>query len=415
MYELCSSGFDVLINSICLVVYNSACKMAGVKRRMYTDSDIHALHKELDEISCPICMDHPHNAVLLICSSHDKGCRSYICDTSYRHSNCLDRYKKLRTSSRNNTTLSHSSPSHPQNNSNASDMNLALRTDFVESSENLNLNGSNALSDGLPEGPGENNIQQADRLLEREGEGNLNPEAGNSQAFHERTELEGLDVDNSSESILTLKCPMCRGAILGWEVVEEARKYLNLKRRTCSRESCSFVGNYQELRRHARRAHPTTRPSDIDPSRERAWRRLEHQREYSDIVSAIRSSMPGAVVVGDYVIENGDRFSAGRESGNGEVNAPWWTTFFLFHMIGSMDGTGESRARSRAWTRHRRSAGALSERRRFLWGENLLGLQDDEDDEEDDLHIFSDVGEDTSPIPRRRRRLTQSRSDEDQP
>ncbi|KAH9784947.1 plant/k7p8-3 protein [Citrus sinensis] len=355
--------------------------MAGVKRRMYTDSDIHALHKELDEISCPICMDHPHNAVLLICSSHDKGCRSYICDTSYRHSNCLDRYKKLRTSSRNNTTLSHSSPSHPQHN----------------------------------KGPGENNIQQADRLLEREGEGNLNPEAGNSQTFHERTELEGLDVDNSSESILTLKCPMCRGAILGWEVVEEARKYLNLKRRTCSRESCSFVGNYQELRRHARRAHPTTRPSDIDPSRERAWRRLEHQREYSDIVSAIRSSMPGAVVVGDYVIENGDRFSAGRESGNGEVNAPWWTTFFLFHMIGSMDGTGESRARSRAWTRHRRTAGALSERRRFLWGENLLGLQDEEDDEEDDLHIFSDVGEDTSPIPRRRRRLTQSRSDEDQP
>lgn len=413
MNELCSSGIGLLINSICLVIHDSLCKMAGVKRRMCSDSDIHALHKELDEISCPICMDHPHNAVLLLCSSHEKGCRSYICDTSYRHSNCLDRFKKLRACSRNNTTLPHS-PINPHNASNISDMNLALRTDFIEGNENRNLNRGNASSVGLAEGPGENNIQHLDRQLETQAEGNLNLEGGDSESMRDRIVLEESDVDNSSESSLSLKCPMCRGAVLGWEVMEEARKYLNLKKRTCSRESCSFVGNYQELRRHARRAHPTTRPSDIDPSRERAWRRLEHQREYADIVSAIRSSMPGAVVVGDYVIENGDRFSADRESGNGEVNAPWWTTFFLFHMIGSIDNAGESRARSRAWTRHRRSSGSLSERRRFLWGENLLGLQDDDDDE-DDLHILSDVGEDTSPIPRRRRRLTQSRSDEDQP
>lgn len=391
--------------------------MAGVKRRMYTDSDIHALHKELDEISCPICMDHPHNAVLLLCSSHEKGCRSYICDTSHRHSNCLDRFKKLRAKSRNSTTSPpDSSPINPNSSSNTSDMNLALRSGFIEGNENHNLNGDNALSVGWLEEPEENNIQNLDRHLERQGEGNMNLETGDPDSFHEMVELEELDVDNSSESSLNLKCPMCRGSIQGWEVVEEARKYLNLKKRTCSRESCSFVGNYQELRRHARRVHPTTRPSDIDPSRERAWRRLEHQREYGDIVSAIRSSMPGAVVVGDYVIENGDRLSAGRESGNGEVNAPWWTTFFLFHMIGSMDGAGEPRARSRAWTRHRRSSGALSERRRFLWGENLLGLQDDDDDDdEDDLHILSDVGEDASSVPRRRRRLTQSRSDEDQP
>jgi len=91
----------------------------------------------------------------------------------------------------------------------------------------------------------------------------------------------------------------------------------------------------------------------------------------------------------------------------------------LFQMIGSMDGAGEPRARSRAWTRHRRSAGALSERR-FLWGENLLGLHhddddDDDDDEEDDLRILSDMGDDASPVPRRRRRLTRSRSNGDQP
>lgn len=381
--------------------------MAGVKRRHF-GSDIRSLHKELDEVSCPICMDHPHNAVLLLCSSHDKGCRSYICDTSYRHSNCLDRFKKLRANTR---TLPTSLHVNPYNSSNASGMNLALSTDLNQASENHNLNERNTvISVGLPGAPGEDGLQDQSRHLEMQ-EGIL--ETLDSESFQERVEVEELDVENSSESKLSLKCPLCRGDILGWEVVEEARNYLNLKKRSCSRESCSFFGNYQELRRHARRVHPTTRPSDIDPSRERAWRSLEHQREYGDIVSAIRSAMPGAVVVGDYVIENGDRLAGERESGTGEVNGPWWTTLFLFQMIGSMDGVGESRARSRAWMRHRRPAGALSERR-FLWGENLLGLQDDNDDD-DDLRILSDVGEDGSPVPRRRRRLTRSRSNGDQP
>jgi hypothetical protein len=374
--------------------------MAGVKRRIHSDSDMCALHKELDEASCPICMDHPHNAVLLLCSSHDKGCRSYICDTSYRHSNCLDRFKKLRANTRSSPTLPGSLPVNTYNSSNTSDVNLALSTDLNEASQNHNLNERNTvISVGLPGEQGEDGFRDPPR--------------------HERVEIEELDVENSSESKLSLKCPLCRGAILGWEVVEEARKYLNLKKRSCSRESCSFFGNYQELRRHARRVHPTTRPSDVDPSRESAWRHLEHQREYGDIVSAIRSAIPGAVVVGDYVIENGDRLAGERQSGTGEVNGPWWTTLFLFQMIGSMDGAGEPRARSRAWTRHRRSAGALSERR-FLWGENLLGLHhddddDDDDDEEDDLRILSDMGDDASPVPRRRRRLTRSRSNGDQP
>ncbi|XP_019184750.1 PREDICTED: uncharacterized protein LOC109179705 [Ipomoea nil] len=50
--------------------------------------------KEWEEARCPICMEHPHNAVLLLCSSLEKGCRPYICDTSYRHSNCLDQFCK---------------------------------------------------------------------------------------------------------------------------------------------------------------------------------------------------------------------------------------------------------------------------------------------------------------------------------
>jgi hypothetical protein len=125
--------------------------MAGVKRRIHSDSDMCALHKELDEASCPICMDHPHNAVLLLCSSHDKGCRSYICDTSYRHSNCLDRFKKLRANTSSSPTLPSSLPVNPYNSSNTSDVNLALSTDLNEASENHNLNErSTVISVGLP-------------------------------------------------------------------------------------------------------------------------------------------------------------------------------------------------------------------------------------------------------------------------
>ncbi|KAI7727404.1 hypothetical protein M8C21_009510 [Ambrosia artemisiifolia] len=49
---------------------------------------------EWEETRCCICMEHPHNAVLLVCSSREKGCLPYICDTSARHSNCLDQFQK---------------------------------------------------------------------------------------------------------------------------------------------------------------------------------------------------------------------------------------------------------------------------------------------------------------------------------
>ncbi|KAF8011676.1 hypothetical protein BT93_J2072 [Corymbia citriodora subsp. variegata] len=50
--------------------------------------------REWEEARCPICMEHPHNAVILICSSQEKGCRPYMCNTSHRHSNCLDQFYK---------------------------------------------------------------------------------------------------------------------------------------------------------------------------------------------------------------------------------------------------------------------------------------------------------------------------------
>ncbi|KAL1190573.1 hypothetical protein V5N11_032853 [Cardamine amara subsp. amara] len=347
--------------------------MAGVKRKLSTESDVHALHKELDEVSCPVCMDHPHNAVLLLCSSHDKGCRSYICDTSYRHSNCLDRFKKLHSESPNDPTPESNLASRENNYESQNEHGTASRSSFHR--------------------------------------------VGDSESLRRRR----VEEEEQAEDITNLKCPLCRGSVLGWKVVEEVRTYLDLKNRSCSRESCSFTGNYQDLRRHARRIHPTTRPSDTDPSRERAWRRLENQREYGDIVSAIRSAMPGAVVVGDYVIENGDRFSGERETGNG--GSDLWTTLVLFQMIGSLENGGSSGSgnsgggsrshRSRAWRNHRRS----SSDRRYLWGENLLGLQDEHNNNNDDeeLRLQNDIGGDSTPVPRRRRRFGRPRSSGNHP
>lgn len=386
---------------------------------MSNDADMHALYKEWDEASCAICMEHPHNAVLLLCSSHDKGCHSYICDTSYRHSNCLDRFRKLKDDNKENNTSPSLNPRNQHNMDISTNENMDLATSgnqtqsegghdvtiiddvaTVELRSGLGLNSNHVTDSGL-------------RMLDE------TIEVDTSSSLREMVSNEEYVMENFSESLSNLKCPLCRGSILGWKVVDEARRYLNLKSRNCSRESCSFSGNYRELRRHARRVHPAARPADIDPSRQRAWRRLENQREYDDIVSAIRSAMPGAVVLGDYVIENGgDRLSGERERGSSE-NGRWLSTFFLFQMIGSMESVGgEQRGgRSRALSRHPRSGGAFP-RRRFLWGENLLGLQDNDDEEEEDeaeVNELSDVGEDISQNRRRRRRrLMHSRADEDQ-
>ncbi|KAL3850048.1 hypothetical protein ACJIZ3_011930 [Penstemon smallii] len=325
--------------------------MASRKRSISNDADMSAMYKEWDEASCPICMDHPHNAVLLICSSHGKGCRSYICDTSYRHSNCLDRFKKLKE----------------------------------ETSDNLSA----------PNLASENHHNPIDNSTE-----NL--------------DLTTLTNMEKPEEGLDLRCPLCRGIVLGWKVVKEARNYLNLKSRSCSSESCLFSGDYRELRSHARRVHPTIHPADVDPSRQRAWSRLENQREYNDIVSAIQSAMPGAVVLGDYVIDNGERMLSGERDRGGE-GGRWLSTLFLFQMMGGSVEPGAERGRPRVPPRHHRANVSFS-RRRYLWGERLLGLRNNNENEnandEPELNIVSDLGDDVPRNPRRRRRLTRARSDE---
>lgn len=373
--------------------------MPNVEKNLFkmpnADAEIAALHKEWDDALCPICMDHPHNAVLFLCSSHDKGCRSYICDTSYRHSNCLDRFKKMKVNH-----MDGSSQTSPPMLGDTSNQNVAqgsrfgliressrLLIDITESHEDLDhqdVSHNSAAIAGEQEGNSYNRGPDL-TLQSHEGEGS--------------GPVESSEASNSNP----LVCPLCRGSVKGWKIIKEAREYLDEKLRACSRESCTFSGNYRELRRHARREHPTTRPADVDPSRRHAWHRLEHQREYGDILSAIRSAMPGAVVLGDYVVEGGDMFSHDREgSGPSEPSGSLLTTFFLFHMISSspVRSGDEPRGSSR---------GLRRQRRRYLWGENLLGLQyeDDDDDDDEEDNLDEDVQR-----PRRRRRFVRSRSEE---
>ncbi|KAK1264549.1 hypothetical protein QJS04_geneDACA016181 [Acorus gramineus] len=132
-----------------------------------------------EDLRCPVCLDHPHNAVLLLCTSHANGCRPFMCDTGHHLSNCLDQYLKL-------------------------------------------------------------------------------------------------------------KCPLCRGHINGWKVVEPARRFMNSKSRTCSLETCDFSGSYSDLDRHAREVHPLARPSEVDPVRDQEWRRIQDELGLGDALSAFR-------------------------------------------------------------------------------------------------------------------------------
>ncbi|KAK8641776.1 hypothetical protein V6N13_011150 [Hibiscus sabdariffa] len=86
-----------------------------------------------------------------------------------------------------------------------------------------------------------------------------------------------------------LLCPLCRGDIYGWSVVEPARQFMNSKVRSCSSETCDFSGTYSELRKHARSAHPLVRPTEVDPERQHDWTRLERERDYEDMLSSIQS------------------------------------------------------------------------------------------------------------------------------
>ncbi|KAK8678816.1 hypothetical protein V6N13_144298 [Hibiscus sabdariffa] len=186
-----------------------------------SDEDV----KEWEVARCPICMEHPHNAVLLRCSSFEKGCRPFMCNTSYRHSNCLDQFCKSSISSPSTAVL-----------------------------QEIPLGNMTSTSSGWRNPP----------------------------PFYDHQNEAGSDLQPK------LFCPLCRGDIYGWSVVEPARQFMNSKVRSCSSEICDFSGTYGELRKHARSAHPLVRPTEVDPERQLDWTRLERERDYEDMLSSIQ-------------------------------------------------------------------------------------------------------------------------------
>lgn len=188
--------------------------------------------KDWEDVTCSVCMESPHNAVLLLCSSYDKGCRPYMCATGHRYSNCLEQYQKAYT-----------------------------KVSSIQNSQGW---------DGSIENSGFNSS-------------------------------EGQPIEKGEKP--ELLCPLCRGQVKGCTVVERARKHLNAKKRTCLQDKCSFSGTYKELKKHVKSKHPLARPRAVDPVLEEKWKKLERERERNDVISTIMSSTPGAVVLGDYVLE----------------------------------------------------------------------------------------------------------------
>lgn len=232
--------------------------------------------KDWEDAVCSVCMEFSHNAVLLLCSSHDKGCRPYMCATSHRYSNCLEQYRKAYT-----------------------------KTAPTQS----------------------------------------------AQSWQRSTDYPDLSATSGWPDTSELLCPLCRGQVKGWTVVEPARKFLNEKKRSCMQNNCSFVGTYKELRKHVKLEHPLARPREMDPSHVEKWKKLENEQDISDVFSTIRSTMPGAIVVGDYVIENNYRgFSRGydvddylndaifrMDSYGGRWNSPRFSSDFFLDDYDSLD------------------------------------------------------------------------------
>ncbi|KAJ1253903.1 hypothetical protein BS78_K155800 [Paspalum vaginatum] len=108
---------------------------------------------------------------------------------------------------------------------------------------------------------------------------------------------------NNQLCAMELACPLCRGEVKGWTVVEPARQYLNRKRRTCMHEGCSFLGSYKELCKHVKSKHPSAKPREVDPAIADEWKKFECETERQDAISTIRAMNPGAVIMGDYVLE----------------------------------------------------------------------------------------------------------------
>ncbi|KAM0969452.1 hypothetical protein ACFX13_017971 [Malus domestica] len=284
--------------------------------------------KEWEEARCPVCLEHPHNAVLLICSSYEQGCRPYMCDTSYRHSNCLDQYCK--------SFSAETSPTIPPEG--------AAQISDTQSSPSATL---------------ESTITQVQ----------------NDSTIEEvLSSMNAVSCEHQADPKLV--CPLCRGEITDWIIVESARCFMNAKSRNCSCETCNYSGTYADLRKHARLEHPLVCPSEADPERQRTWRSLERQRDIGDLFSSIQSS------VGE---DRGDDSS----SLPADDGAGWLTIFFLVRVV-----RPGSSSRSSSWSGTTRTRAQVSMRRRAtrLWGESYEGEAASSTLEEDNESSDGDSG-----------------------
>ncbi|KAF5774272.1 putative transcription factor C2H2 family [Helianthus annuus] len=127
-------------------------------------------------------------------------------------------------------------------------------------------------------------------------------------------------------------CPLCRGDVTGWVVVNEARLKLDGKKRCCEEEKCTFTGTYTELREHVKMEHPHACPSKIDPARQLDWDNFQQSSEIIDVLSTIHSEVPHGVVLGDYVIEYDDGSGDEFEGFPGQ-DGNWWTSCILYKVF----------------------------------------------------------------------------------
>ncbi|GER34385.1 hypothetical protein STAS_10597 [Striga asiatica] len=251
------------------------------KQNTLTMEDEIQLYTNWDDIKCPICLDSPHNAVLLQCSSNRNGCCSFVCDTDHLHSNCLNRFRQA-----NN-----------------------MPSKFVP----LSI----ALYEAGPKLPS---------IAEN---------------------LQSLDLPPGGKPA----CPLCRGEVSGWIVLDKVRAHLDERKRYCEEDKCRFSGTFIELRKHARIEHPYSCPSKIDPARQLDWENFQQSAEIIDVLSTIHSEIPRGVVLGDYVIEYGDD-DDDDNLGDDEFDdfrgpeGNWWRSCILYQVFENFRAS-RNRRRSR--------------------------------------------------------------------
>ncbi|XP_073390889.1 uncharacterized protein [Physcomitrium patens] len=338
---------------------------SGAQESSSTEGEDSVERKEWEEATCPVCMEHPHNAVLLICSSYAKGCRPYMCDTSYRHSNCLDQYRKAHEL-RDTLPLA----SVGEADVSVTEQAVVNRVDDFEGERGLGPALGRVVR-SLGESGGVDYRREASVEVGdvRDGTSGQSSAGASNETDNTNTVVPAEDPDAGE-----LLCPLCRGKVKGWKVVEAARSHLNQKLRSCAQESCNFSGPYEELRKHARCTHPLARPSEIDRTRQDRWIQLERQRDLGDVLSTIQSTMPGATVLGDYVIdgdgegddEEGDENDFPGDDGN------WWTVFLLFQVFGPAASMAGGRGPP-SLVRGRYHTPRSSAARSTLWGEPAQG------------------------------------------